>query len=103
MEDKFKITFVLEKKDSVLNQTFVINDDCGWQELIHRFAEFLSADFGYSFTDKIKYLVMFQTAFSRTEDNEIEEDVWNQFIKFAKSNDHQHELFEQTNKDKEWS
>ena len=48
-----KLTFTLEEQGNILNNVFVVEDDTPWTELVIKFADFLSAHYGYEIKEKI--------------------------------------------------
>jgi hypothetical protein len=56
IEYPMKLSFTLEEDNNVLTNVFVVNDDTQWTDLIIKFADFLSAQYGYEVKEKIVFL-----------------------------------------------
>jgi hypothetical protein len=56
MEYPMKITFSLEEANNALSNAFVVESDTPWTELIIKFADFLSAQYGYEVKEKIAFV-----------------------------------------------
>ena len=51
-----KLTFMLEEKDNILTNAFIVEDDTQWTQLIIKFADFLNAQYGYDVKEKIVFI-----------------------------------------------
>ena len=60
-EAPIKIGFTLEEENNLLNKVFVVEYDTQWTELVLRFADFLSAQYGYNVKDQIAFVSNFTT------------------------------------------
>ena len=56
IEYPMKLTFMLEEPNNLLTNAFVVESDIQWTELIIKFADFLSAQYGYEVKEKIVFL-----------------------------------------------
>ena len=56
IEYPMKLSFTLEEENNLLNNVFVVESDIQWTELIVKFADFLSAQYGYELKEKIVFL-----------------------------------------------
>jgi hypothetical protein len=56
MEYPMKLTFTLEEQNNVLTNAFVVEDDIQWTDLVVKFADFLSAQYGYEVKEKIVFI-----------------------------------------------
>lgn len=56
LEYPMKLSFTLEEDNNLLNNVFVVESDTQWTELIIKFADFLSAQYGYEVKEKIVFL-----------------------------------------------
>jgi hypothetical protein len=62
IEYPMKLTFTLEEENNVLTNAFVIDDCEQWTTLIIKFADFLSAQYGYDVKDKIAFISDFNVS-----------------------------------------
>ena len=56
LEYPMKLSFTLEEDNNLLNNVFVVEGDTQWTELIIKFADFLSAQYGYEVKEKITFI-----------------------------------------------
>ena len=56
LEYPMKLSFTLEEDNNVLTNVFVVENDTEWTQLIVKFADFLSAQYGYEVKEKIVFL-----------------------------------------------
>jgi hypothetical protein len=56
IEHPMKLTFTLEEENSILTNTFVVDDCEQWTTLVIKFADFLSAQYGYEVKEKIAFI-----------------------------------------------
>ena len=56
IERPMKLSFTLEQENEVFTNTFLVDDGEQWTEIIVRFADFLSAHYGYDVKEKIVFV-----------------------------------------------
>jgi len=56
IEYSMKLSFTLEEENNLLNNVFVVEGDTQWTTLIIKFADFLSAQYGYDVKEKIVFV-----------------------------------------------
>lgn len=56
IENPMKLTFTLEEENNFLTNTFVVDDCEQWTALVIKFADFLSAQYGYEVKEKIAFI-----------------------------------------------
>ena len=56
IQDPMKISFTLEEENNLLTKTFIVDTDTQWTEVIVKFADFLSAQYGYEIKEKIVFV-----------------------------------------------
>ena len=59
IENPMKLSFTLEEENNLLTKLFVVEDDTQWTELVLRFADFLSAQYGYNVKEQIAFVSNF--------------------------------------------
>lgn len=55
------LKFELEDEDGLLTREFTVADLTSWTELVLKFADFLSAQYGYSMQDRIVFVTDYPT------------------------------------------
>ena len=56
-----KLAFNIEEPNNSITNLFVVDQDTQWTELIVKFADFLSAYYGYEVKEKIAFISDFNT------------------------------------------
>ena len=51
-----KMTFMLEEENNAITNVFVVDDCEQWTTLVIKFADFLSAQYGYEVKEKIAFI-----------------------------------------------
>jgi hypothetical protein len=59
IQNPMKLTFEIQEENNRLNKEFVIEDQTTWTEVVLRFADFLSAHYGYNIKEKIVFVSNF--------------------------------------------
>jgi len=61
MEHPMKLMFNLEEQNNSLTNVFIVDYDTQWTELVVKFADFLSAQYGYEVKEKIAFITDYPT------------------------------------------
>ena len=61
LEAPMKLSFTLEEENNALSKIFLVEYDTQWTELVLRFADFLSAQYGYNVKEHIAFVSNFTT------------------------------------------
>ena len=56
LEYPMKLTFTLEEENNALTNAFVVESDTPWTDIVIKFADFLSAQYGYEVKEKIVFV-----------------------------------------------
>ena len=56
IDHPMKLTFTLEEENNIITNTFVVEDCEQWTALVVKFADFLSAQYGYEVKEKIAFI-----------------------------------------------
>ena len=56
LEPKMKIKFELEDEDGKLTKEFEADDMTAWTDLMLKFADFLSGQYGYGIAEKVRFI-----------------------------------------------
>ena len=54
--DNMEVKFEIHSEDCVITKEFSVEDCTAWTELVLRFGDFLSAQYGYGITEKILFI-----------------------------------------------
>jgi hypothetical protein len=57
--DEMRLRFEIEDFDGLTTQEFTVEDATPWTEVMDKFADFLSAQYGYSFKEKMVFISNF--------------------------------------------
>lgn len=84
-----KITFMLEEKNNLLTNAFLVEDSTAWTDLIIKFADFLNAQYGYNVKEQIVFVsdFNFNGKFSVIGERTISKDALLAAKKFDEEND----------------
>lgn len=56
IEYPMKLTFMLEEENNIHTNTFVVEGDTQWTELVVKFADFLNSQYGYEVKEKLFFV-----------------------------------------------
>ena len=55
-EDNMEVKFELHSADGLITKEFSVDDCTAWTELVLKFGDFLSAQYGYGISEKILFI-----------------------------------------------
>ena len=55
-DDNMEVKFELHSADCLITKEFSVDDCTAWTELVLKFADFLSAQYGYGISEKILFI-----------------------------------------------
>jgi len=56
IQHPMKLTLMLEEENNAITNVFVVDSDKPWTDLVVKFADFLSAQYGYEIKERIAFI-----------------------------------------------
>jgi len=91
-DDNMEVKFELHSADGLITKEFSVEDCTAWTELILKFSDFLSAQYGYGISEKILFIT--DHAYGREKDYAISKSEYEMILSNRKRNEAIDSLFE---------
>jgi hypothetical protein len=90
-DNVMRVKFEIEDVDGKITKEFDTDDCASWTELMLKYADFLSAQYGYGIAEKLRFITDYP--FGRDEEYSISTEDWTWLEKHKEQFKRQSELF----------